>query len=202
MKLIVGLGNPGRRYANNRHNIGYMCVNHFGKAHDIQFDRKQGQARIGTGEVAGNEVVLARPQTYMNESGLAVSQLVRRFRVELADLVVIHDDLDLPLGKIRIRCGGRSAGHKGIESIIAELGSPDFIRVRIGIGRPAESPAEVTESDVIDWVLSDFTSQERQIIEATIPRVSEALLCLLTDGLSAAMNQYNRNSSGGENKLD
>ena len=118
MKLIVGLGNPGRGYANNRHNMGFMCLNYFARTQGIQFDKKQGKARIGTGEVAGNKVVLARPQTYMNQSGQSVSRLVKKFNISLDDLLVIHDDLDLPLGKIRIRQGGSSGGHKGIESII------------------------------------------------------------------------------------
>ena len=109
MKLIVGLGNPGRSYANNRHNIGFMCLNQFARTRGIRFDKKQGKARIGIGEVAGTEVVVARPQTYMNRSGQSVGRLVRKFDVDLADLLVIHDDLDLPLGKIRIRHGSSSA---------------------------------------------------------------------------------------------
>jgi len=136
MKLVVGLGNPGRGYANNRHNLGFMCVNHFARMHNIWFDKKQGKARIGSGKIADNEVVIARPQTYMNQSGEAVSQLVKKFKIGLDDLLVIHDDLDLPLGKLRLRPGGSSGGHKGIESIITKLGSQDFPRLRVGIGRP------------------------------------------------------------------
>ena len=119
MKLIVGLGNPGRGYANNRHNVGFVCLNHFAKTQGIRFDKKQGKARIGIGEVAGSKVVLARPQTYMNLSGQSVSRLIKKFNINLDDLLVIHDDLDLPLGKIRIRYGSSSGGHKGIDSIIS-----------------------------------------------------------------------------------
>jgi len=191
MKLIVGLGNPGRIYAHNRHNIGFICLNHFAKAQGIRFGKKQGQARIGIGEVAGNEVVLARPQTHMNLSGQSVSRLVRKFNINLNDLLVIHDDLDLPLGKIRIRQGGSSGGHKGVDSVITCLGSQDFLRLRIGIRRPATPSAEITEADIIAYVLSDFTSDERQVITQVIPRVSEAILCLLSEGLTAAMNKYN-----------
>ena len=200
MKLIIGLGNPGRVYANNRHNIGFMCLNHFARAHGIRFDRKQGKARIGTGEVAGPDgpigVVLARPQTVMNASGEAVSRLVRRFKVSpdnyRDDLILVHDDLDLSLGKIRLRRGGSSAGHKGIESIMAELGTPDFTRVRVGIGRPAViEGSDLSESDIVDYVLSDFTPEERQTVDQTIPRVSEAIYCFLTEGLVAAMNKFN-----------
>lgn len=193
MKLIIGLGNPGRGYANSLHNVGFMCLNHFARTHSIRLDKKQAKARTGSGEVAGNEVILARPQTYMNRSGQAVSRLVRKFNISLDDLLVIHDDLDLPLGKIRIRPGGGAAGHKGVESIITELGSQDFPRLRVGIGRPlaTEGSAGTTDADIISYVLSDFTPEEKQIITRVIPRVSEAILCLLTEGLTAAMNRYN-----------
>ena len=193
MKLIIGLGNPGQGYVNSRHNMGFICLNHFARTHGIRFDRKQGKARIGIGEIAGNEVVVARPQTYMNLSGQAVSRLISRFKLGLDGLIVIHDDLDLPPGKIRIRRGGGFAGHKGIESITAELGSQDFTRIRVGIGRPpvVEGSAEITEADIVSYVLSDFTPDEKQTITQVIPRVSEAILCLLTEGLTAAMNKYN-----------
>lgn len=189
MKLIVGLGNPGRSYAHNRHNIGFICLNHFARTQGIRFDQKRGNARIGTGEIAGDKVVLAKPQTYMNRSGQSVSRLIRKFNIDLDDLLVIHDDLDLPLGKIRIRQGGGSAGHKGVDSIARELASQDFIRIRVGIGRPDK--AEISEDDIIAFVLSDFTKEEKQTIAPVIPRVSEAILCLLTDGLTTAMNRYN-----------
>ncbi len=193
MKLIVGLGNPGRSYANNRHNLGFMCLNHFARMQGILFDKKQGKARTGVGEVAGDKVIVARPQTYMNSSGQSVSLLVRKFNVSLDNLLIIYDDLDLPLGKIRIRCGGSSAGHKGIESIAAELGSQDFTRIRVGVGRPpiTEGSTTITDTDIVTYVLSDFTSEERQIINQVIPMVSEAILCLLTEGLTATMNKYN-----------
>ena len=193
MKLIVGLGNPGRGYANNRHNVGFICLSHFARTQGIRFDKKQGRARIGTGEVAGNKVVLARPQTYMNLSGESVSRLIKKFDINLDDLLVIHDDLDLPLGRIRIRHGGGSGGHKGIDSIINELGSQDFIHLRVGIGRPVknEGTTEFSDDEIITYVLSDFTPEEKQIITQIIPRVSEAIYCLLTEGLTAAMNKYN-----------
>jgi len=193
MKLIAGLGNPGRGYANNRHNVGFMCLNYFAKKQGIRFDKKRGKARIGMGEIAGTKVALARPQTYMNLSGQSVCLLVKKFDINLNDLLVIHDDLDLPLGKIRIRQGGGSAGHKGINSITTELGSQDFIRIRVGIGRPniIGGSAEISEADIITYVLSDFTPEEKQPITQAITRVSEAVLCILTEGLTAAMNKYN-----------
>lgn len=192
MKLIVGLGNPGRGYANNRHNVGFVCLNHFAKTQGIRFDKKQGKARIGTGEVAESKVIVARPQTYMNLSGQSVSLLVQKFGINLNNLLVIHDDLDLPLGKIRIRQGGGSGGHKGVDSIIACLESQDFPRIRVGIGRPsAIGDAEISEADIIAYVLSDFTPEEKQTLTQVIPRVSEAIHCLLSEGLVAAMNKYN-----------
>jgi len=193
MDLIVGLGNPGRGYAHNRHNIGFMCLSHFAKTQGIRFDKKQAKARTGLGEVAGSEVVLARPQTYMNRSGQSVGLLVKKFNVCFDKLIVIHDDLDLPLGKIRIRRGSSSGGHKGVGSIIRELGSQDFIRIRVGIGRPVkdEGLTEFSEDETISYVLSDFTPDEEQTITQVMPKVSEAVLCLLTEGLAAVMNRYN-----------
>ncbi|MDZ4230206.1 MAG: aminoacyl-tRNA hydrolase [Dehalococcoidales bacterium] len=188
MKLIVGLGNPGREYEKNRHNLGFMCLNHFAQTHGIKLDKKQGQARVGTGKVAGFDVVLARPQTYMNLSGQAVNPLVKRFKIGLEDLVVIHDDLDLPPGKIRIRRGGGAGGHKGIASIVSGLGSPDFTRLRVGIGRPETTE---DESDIIAYVLSDFTSAEKQVLAEVFPRVNDAVLCIIREGLTTAMNRYN-----------
>lgn len=192
MKLIVGLGNPGRSYAHNRHNIGFMCLSYFARKQGIRLDRKLGKARTGVGEVAGEGVILARPQTFMNLSGQSVSRLVARFDIALDDLLVIHDDLDLPLGKIRLRRGGSSGGHKGVDSIIFSLGNEDFLRLRVGIGRPAsvENHAETGEG-IITYVLSDFTPEEKQIVTQVIPRVNEAILYLLTKGLSPAMNKYN-----------
>ena len=192
MNLIVGLGNPGRGYANNRHNVGFICLNHFARTQGIRFDKKQGQARIGVGEVAGSKVVVARPQTYMNLSGQSVSRLVKKFNINLDNLLVIHDDLDLPLGKVRIRQGGGSGGHKGVDSVITWLGSQDFLRLRVGIGRPTMPPGSAeSEADTIAYVLSDFTPGEKQTIARVIPGVSEAILCLLTEGLMVAMNKYN-----------
>ncbi len=193
MKLIVGLGNPGFLYARNRHNIGFMCVKHLAKVRKIRFDKKQGQARTGIGNIAGYRVVLARPQTYMNASGESVSALMRKLNVTPSDLIVIHDDLDLPTGKIRLRLGGGSGGHKGVDSIIARTGVRDFYRVRVGIGHPDMSDVSPGDKEgmVVDYVLSDFTRDESKIIEKTLPSVSEAVTCLLAEGLDAAMNKFN-----------
>lgn len=193
MKLIVGLGNPGKAYTDNRHNIGFRCINYFAKNHRIPLSKRQCRAQIGSGRVAGNEVVLAKPCTLMNLSGESALLLVQKFQVPLSDLIVIHDDLDLPLGKIRLRYGGSSGGHKGVGSIITYLGSQDFPRIRLGIGRPSEATgvSKSSEEAVISYVLSDFSPTEREVIEKAIARVSDTILCLLTEGMIVAMNKYN-----------
>jgi PTH1 family peptidyl-tRNA hydrolase len=191
MKLIVGLGNPGFLYSRNRHNVGFMCVSHLARINKIPFDRKQGHARNGIGNIADSKVMLARPQTYMNASGESVSALLRKLNLTPADLIVIHDDLDLPPGKIRLRLGGSSGGHKGIESVIARIGTQDFYRVRVGIGRPDTGEDSAREDAVIAYVLADFTPEEKKIIDTVIPQVSKAIICLLAEGLTAAMNKYN-----------
>jgi len=190
MKLIIGLGNPGQEYSANRHNIGFLCINYFAKQHRIELDKKQGKARVGIGTIAGNQVILAKPQTYMNASGISVSQLMQKYQVPLADLIVIHDDLDLPLGKIRIRGGSSAGGHNGAKSIIASLGTQDFIRIRVGISRP-QSPDENKLETIVDYVLGDFTDEDKPVIEETIRRVSDALMCLITEGNEKAMNKFN-----------
>jgi PTH1 family peptidyl-tRNA hydrolase len=196
VKLIVGLGNPGRRYEKTRHNLGFICVNRLARDYRIKMNRSQGKARTGKGRIVGNEVLLARPQTYMNLSGESVKLLLNKTHTGINELVVIHDDLDLPVGKIRIRFGGGSGGHKGINSIFQETGSRDFFRVRIGIGRPLrfKNNVEIQEDDVIDYVLSNFTKDEQKIIEKSIPLASEAVVSLITEGLTPTMNKYNSNS--------
>ena len=163
-----------------------MAVNYFARKNGIRFDKKQSEARTGTGKVDGVAVLLARPQTYMNHSGLAVSRLVNKFKVGLDDLLVIYDDLDLPLGKIRIREGGSAGGHNGIKSIINGLGSQDFPRLRVGIGRPGAK-----ESDVIPYLLGETHPEIKKAINQVLPSVNEAILCFISAGVTAAMNKYN-----------
>jgi PTH1 family peptidyl-tRNA hydrolase len=191
MKLIIGLGNPGLAYARNRHNIGFMCLSHLARTQGIRFNKRQGNARTGTGSIGGERVVLARPQTYMNASGASVGQLVDRFHITPADLIVIHDDLDLPTGKIRLRLGGRSAGHKGINSIITRLGSTDFYRLRVGIGRPDIPEGSDKETAMVAYVLSDFNPEERKVIAGAVHEASRAVVCIINEGPEAAMNKYN-----------
>lgn len=184
MKIIIGLGNPGKAYANNRHNVGFQCLDYFALLHHIPVKERKRRVRLGMGQVAGIPVVLAKPRTFMNMSGEAVGWLVRQFGVTLDDLLVIYDDLDLPLGKIRIRRRGGSAGHKGVESIITSLGSQDFPRIRVGIGRP-------DDGDEVSYVLSDFTAQEKRPLAEAVATVADAIYCILTEGIEVAMNRYN-----------
>lgn len=189
--LIVGLGNPGEKYARNRHNIGFMCVDEFARMHNITVAKGRARAKTGEGRIDGIDVVIAKPLTFMNLSGEAVGRLVRKYGVKPERLVVVYDELDLPVGRIRLRAGGRS-GHKGIKSIVAHTGSEEFIRLRVGIGRPGDADTGKTErDDVIDHVLGDFSAEEKEVMEKVIPQVCRALLSILTDGLTAAMNRYN-----------
>lgn len=192
VRLIVGLGNPGKKYAGNRHNIGFMSLDYFANKHGFVFSHSRGQAKIAEGRIADHEVILAKPQTFMNNSGESVGSLVRKYKVKAENLIVIHDDLDLPQGKIRIRSGGSSAGHKGINSIVEHISNQDFIRVRIGIGRPDRGDSSKPPEDgVIDHVLGDFTDDEMKIMDKVIPCIGEILQCLLSEGLTATMNKFN-----------
>jgi len=191
MKLIVGLGNPGKIYARNRHNAGFRCLNYFARLHSIRFDHRQCRARVGLTEVRGEKLLLAKPRTFVNLSGNSVAGLVHKHKIPLSDLLVIHDDLDLPLGKIRLRQSGSSGGHKGMNSIISVLGSEDFPRIRVGIGRPQAGEQSLSEDAIVNYVLSDFSPQEEAIIKPVIARVAEAIDCFLTQGIVAAMSKFN-----------
>ena len=182
--MIVGLGNPGRKYAGNRHNVGFLCVEHLARAHGISLRRKRLNAIVGEGRVGRHRVVLAQPQTFMNDSGRSVGAVSRWYKVPPERILVIHDDLDLTVAKVRLRQGGSSGGHNGIKSIIAELGGQDFARLRIGIGRP-------TRGDPIDYVLNDFTADQEHEIEAVYAEIPEIVRTYLEQGIREAMNAYN-----------
>ncbi len=183
-KLIVGLGNPGRKYAGNRHNVGFQCLDRLAEARGLSFSRRKHKALLAQGEVAGLKVILAKPQTFMNLSGDAVERIARFYKVPPEDILVIYDDLDLPVGRIRLRPDGGSGGHKGMKSIIERLGANGFPRLRVGIGRP-------THGDPADYVLDDFTLDERITIDVVYERVASAVELWLTEGVVAAMNEYN-----------
>ena len=184
--LIVGLGNPGREYADNRHNVGYRCVEHLASAHGMSFNRRQKRNAVSLGTIEKRSVILAKPRTYMNKSGGPVAALSRFYRVPLARLLVVYDDLDLPPGTTRLRPSGGSGGHRGMHSVIQQLGSRDFARLRIGIGRP---PGRM---DPADYVLRDFSDAEEEVLERTLDQATAAIEAWLSEGTEEAMNRYNR----------
>lgn len=191
MKLIVGLGNPGKTYAHNRHNIGFRCLNYFARLHSIRFDHRQCRSKVGIGKVRGEKLLLTKPGTFVNLSGKSVAGLVHKHKIPLINLLIIYDDLDLPLGKIRLRQSGSSGGHKGMNSIISTLASEDFPRIRVGIGRPQIEEQSLNEDAIVNYVLSDFSPQEEATIKPVIAKVAEAIDCFLTQGIEAAMSKFN-----------
>jgi PTH1 family peptidyl-tRNA hydrolase len=197
MKIIVGLGNPGSHYRLNRHNIGFRCIDYIADKFFIPVKKRLCKSDTGQGSIAGCEVLLVKPLTYVNLSGEAVARLLEKFHSKPGDLVVIHDDLDLPVGRIRLRLGGKSGGHRGIRSTIDCIGSQDFNRVRIGISRPANSGSRHGDEDeIVDYVLGDFPADEEDIIKTAVANVAEAVECLITDGLETAMNRFNKRGAG------
>ncbi len=185
MKLIAGLGNPGARYADTRHNIGFMIAEAFAARHDLSLKRKGHQAFFGVGRAAGVEVVVLLPQTFMNLSGASVRSACQSFSVPPADLVVVHDEIDLPFGELRLKAAGGHGGHNGLRSIAQQLGTGEFLRLRVGVGRPPG------EGDVSGHVLGPFSAAERPFLKEVVTAGAEALECLLTEGLTAAMNRFN-----------
>jgi len=192
MKVIMGLGNPGREYRLNRHNAGFHCIDRLAESHSIKFKNKLCQSQTGTGQIAGEDVVLARPATFVNLSGNAAACLLKRFKCSPQDLIVIHDDLDLPTGRIRVRLGGSSGGHRGIKSIIQAVGGQDFNRVRIGISRPTLGPRDDYESEIVDYVLGNFSREEDELIQPALDLACEAVSVILAEGITTAMNRFNR----------
>jgi len=188
MKLIVGLGNPGERYSGTRHNVGFHVLDRFAARSRIVFDGHEKDAFTGRGRVAGRGVVLAKPQTYMNLSGRAVAGLVRSHVETLADLMVVYDDIDLNLGRMRIRESGSAGSHNGMKSIIEELGTEAFPRLRFGI-RPVGA---VVERDLADFVLDRFTAEEETLADEQTGRALDAILLFVRDDIRRAMSNFNR----------
>ena len=182
MKLIIGLGNPEKKYKNTRHNVGFRVIDVLSEKLSIRTTRKECFSLLGENK----EIILAKPQTYMNSSGDAVECVCKKFNIELSDIAVICDDLDLPLGKIRIRFGGSSGGHKGVQSIIDKMQSGEFLRIKVGIS------GEVKPKDAINYVLSDFSGEEEGMIAASIIKASEAAVYIKEgNSIEEAMNKFN-----------
>jgi len=186
MKIIVGLGNPGRKYEHTRHNSGFQAVDALADSLIVDIVQKKYRAFIVRTRIDSVEVILAKPQTYMNDSGSAVSAIFRAAYAVISDLVVIHDDLDLPLGSVRVKIGGGHGGHNGLRSITEYLESSDFVRVRIGVGRPTPGV------DAADYVLSPFLTEERQVASEAMVKASKAVKTIVVDGLKEAMNVFNQ----------
>ncbi len=183
--LLVGLGNPGREYRNTRHNVGFMVIDRLAQDAGIGLTRVQHKAITGIGMLADHKVILVKPQTFMNLSGEAVSALARFYKIPPACIMVVHDDLDLPFGTLRLRPGGGSAGQKGIQSIIARLATQDFPRLRFGIGRPPGSKQGA------NYVLHGFSPGEQKELDYLLARAAEALRVFVQEGLETAMNRFN-----------
>jgi peptidyl-tRNA hydrolase, PTH1 family len=183
--LVVGLGNPGPGYAGNRHNVGFMVLDLLAERVGARFKAHKGRADIVEARLAGRRVVLAKPRSYMNDSGGPVASLRDFFRVPVEQIVVVHDELDLEPGMLRLKLGGGDNGHNGLRSLRQSLGSGEFARVRIGIGRPPG------RQDPADYVLRNFSSAERKELGVTVERAADAVEALVQDGLSLAQNAFN-----------
>lgn len=185
MKLVVGLGNPGRCYEKTRHNIGFAVAETLAEKWGITVNKKESQCLVGRGSVSGVKVLLAKPQTYMNRSGDAVLELLNYYQDAIEDLIVVHDDLDLEVGRIRFKSGGGSGGHNGLKSISARLNSDEYDRLKIGIGRPSDS------TSVEHYVLSEFLPLEKKILPEIIKCCVTGLETWCLKGIQQAMNQFN-----------
>jgi PTH1 family peptidyl-tRNA hydrolase len=183
--LLVGLGNPGRQYSSTRHNIGFLVVDRMAARLETLFSRVQLRSLVTDARYQGRRILLAKPQTYMNESGVAVGALIKFYKIPLTNLLVAHDDVDLPFGSLRLRPGGGSAGQKGVASIQDRLGTQDFPRLRVGVGRPPGSKLAAA------YVLQNFSREEAEFLPPLLDRAVDAVLTFFEDGLEKAMTRYN-----------
>ena len=187
MYVIAGLGNPGAKYENTRHNIGFMAVDAIAAKNHISVQEKKHKALLGKGMLGSEKVLLVKPQTFMNLSGESIREIIDYYKIEeKTELIVISDDISLAPGALRIRKKGSAGGHNGLKNIIAHLGTDQFPRIRVGVGAPAHP-----EHEMIDWVIGRFTSQEKKIVDEAVGRAVEAALCVMEKGVAEAQNQYN-----------
>jgi PTH1 family peptidyl-tRNA hydrolase len=189
MKLICGLGNPGREYERHRHNIGFMVVEALLPRARGELNQEKFQARVGQGTLGGERILFVEPQTYMNLSGRSLAEAARFYKVAVEDILVIHDELDLPFGRLQLKAGGGTGGHNGLKSSVQSLGADGFIRLRFGIGKP-EGPN--AKERVAGYVLSNFDDGERRQLEELIGRASDMAETWAREGLATAMNRFNR----------
>ena len=189
LRLVVGLGNPGRRYEHTPHNLGFMVVDRLAKRHGIRVSRKECSALVGAGAVEGHPVVLAKPQTYMNASGRAVRDLLARWAVSPGELILVYDDLDLPWTAVRVRAKGSPGGHHGVESVTGQIGSTDFPRVRLGI-------AGYRVEDGAEFVLAPFRRAQKKELDEVLDYASAAVASIISEGVEKAMTMFNRRARG------
>ena len=182
MKIIAGLGNPGKKYDGTKHNTGFMALDYYLRKNSLTLEREKFEGKYTKQKIAGADVILLEPQTFMNDSGRSVAQFARFFKVNPQEILIIHDDMDMPLGKIRIRANGKSGGHNGIKSIIRDLGTNDFNRLKIGI----RHPDNVTEASVVSWVLSQFNTEQKTLMDEAFTTASE----VITDFIAGKSSQY------------
>ena len=201
MKLLIGLGNPGVEYQFTPHNAGYLALDRIAEYCNATLANRRGRALTAKANLAGHEVLLAKPETFMNLSGLSVAALVRELEIPIPshDVIVIYDELDLPLGTIRIRERGSANGHNGVKSVSGALGTEEWLRIRIGVGRPSKDAAALADGREIksggkDFLLSPMRRQELAVLDEVLDRVRGAVEAILTRGVSAAMNEFNRSS--------
>jgi PTH1 family peptidyl-tRNA hydrolase len=189
-RLVVGLGNPGEEYRNTRHNIGFMAVDHIAEAFSISLSKKKFNLIYGMGSVEGVPVVIAKPQSYMNLSGLPTRRIADYYRIPGRDILVIHDDIDLAFQRIRIKTKGGDGGHRGVRSVMDALGGGEFARVRIGVVRGLNATGE--RNDAVDHVLGRFGAEETRLVTQLIAQVRDAVVTILREGIVMGMNRYNR----------
>lgn len=184
MFLIAGLGNPGKKYEKTRHNLGFMVIDELARRNSVSVDKSKFKSLTGEFKLGGEKVILMKPQTYMNLSGEAIREAVNFYKIDLKNLLVIYDDLDIPMGALRIRTSGSSGTHNGMKSVVSQLGSRDFPRVRIGIGSNKDD-------NLIDFVIGKPSKSEEAVLSDTVSEAVHAVECYITDGIDKAMNRFN-----------
>lgn len=183
MYIIAGLGNPGKKYENTRHNIGFITLDYLAERHDIKINKIKHKALVGEGRISGQKVLLVKPQTYMNLSGESLREVMDYYKVDIEDMIVVYDDIDLPAGTVRIRKKGSAGTHNGMRSIVQHLGQ-DFPRIRMGIGNDRRG-------DLVDFVLGGFSKEDREVLEPAVERAALAIESYVDEGIEKAMNKYN-----------
>lgn len=195
MYIIAGLGNPGKKYENTRHNIGFIALDLLAERNDIKINKLKHKALVGEGRISGQKVLLVKPQTYMNLSGNSLREVMDYYKEDIENLIVIYDDIDIPEGTIRIRKKGSAGTHNGMRSIVYDLKSDQFPRIRIGMGR-------ARKSDLKDFVIGGFTKEEKELLEGAVERAVLSAECIVEKGIDKAMNEYNIKQKSAEKKDD